>query len=75
MPQPEWVAGRLKPEPFLSRFIYGTFLKRSSSYMTTVMGVALVAGIGYEYIMNGIWNVNNKGKLWKDIKNNYQEDE
>ena len=27
-----------------------------------------IAGIGYDYAMDGVWNVVNKGKLWKDIK-------
>jgi hypothetical protein len=73
MPTPNWVAGRLREEPFLSRFLYGTVLKRSSTYMAAVMVVATTVGIGYDYAMDGVWNMVNKGKLWKDIKNNHDE--
>eukprot|EP00326_Haptolina_ericina_P026690 CAMPEP_0181192940 /NCGR_PEP_ID=MMETSP1096-20121128/13552_1 /TAXON_ID=156174 ORGANISM="Chrysochromulina ericina, Strain CCMP281" /NCGR_SAMPLE_ID=MMETSP1096 /ASSEMBLY_ACC=CAM_ASM_000453 /LENGTH=43 /DNA_ID= /DNA_START= /DNA_END= /DNA_ORIENTATION= len=43
--------------------------------MTTVIVFATGATIGYEYFMRAIWNFNNKGKLWKDIKDNYAEEE
>ena len=44
MVQPKWVTGRLQPEPFFSRFLYDTILKRSSTYMTAVMITATVTG-------------------------------
>lgn len=44
MPQPAWVTGRLAPEPALSRFVYNTIFKRSSTYMTAVMIVATATG-------------------------------
>ena len=44
MPTPNWVAGRLREEPFVSRFFYNTVLKRSSTYMTGVMVVATTVG-------------------------------
>ena len=75
MVQPSWVAGRLRPEPLLSRFFYNTFVKRSSSYMATVMVTATTVGICYEYSMEWIWRTANKGKLWNDIKMNYKEEE
>ena len=73
--QPAWVKGRLQPEPYWSRFFYGLVLKRSSTYMTAVISVAMFVGIGYDYAMEGVWASVNKGKLWKDIKDNYKEDE
>lgn len=113
MAQPAWVKGRLGSEPFLSRLFYGLIVKRSSTYMTFVMVTATGVGIGYDYFMDGIWNMVNKGvraaparhpfasarararhplasaragpdaavrratwqKLWKDIKDGYQEEE
>ena len=35
----------------------------------------LPTGIGYDYFMNAIWDSVNKGKLWKDIKDNYAEED
>ena len=32
------------------------------------------SGIGYDMFMNSLWRSWNKGKLWKDIKNNYKEE-
>ena len=32
------------------------------------------SGIGYDMFMNSLWCSWNKGKLWKDIKNNYKEE-
>ena len=75
MPQPSWVTGRLQPEPAASKFFYNLVLKRSSTYMTAVMIVATTVGIGFDYGMNFIWDSHNRGKLWKDIKDNYKEDE
>ena len=61
MPSPSWVQGRLQPEPAATRFIYNTFFKRASTYMGTVMVVATFGGIGYDYVMNYIWDSHNKG--------------
>ena len=68
MSQPAWVKGRLQTEPYLSRLFYNIVLKRSSTYMTVVMIVATTVGIGYDYGTDAVWNMVNKGKLWKDIK-------
>ena len=61
MVQPAWVKSRLQPEPAMSRWVYQTFFKRSSSYMATVIGFATVAGIGYDYAMNYFWDMCNRG--------------
>lgn len=61
MPQPAWVKGRLQPEPATSRWFYNTFLKRSSTYNASVITVALVVGIGYDYFMNAFWDSCNRG--------------
>lgn len=74
MPQASWITGRLSGESAASRFLYNTVLKRSSTYMTGVMVVATTVGIGYDMFMNSLWCSWNKGKLWKDIKNNYKEE-
>ena len=75
MPQPAWVKGRLAPEPFYSRFFYNTIVKRSSTYMMAVITTAMFVGIGYDYAMDSVWCTINKGKLWKDIKDSYKEEE
>ena len=71
MAVPAWVQSRVKPESPFSRFVYNTFFKRSSTYMTSVMVFATAAGIGYDYAMNAIWDWNNKGKQYKDIKDSF----
>eukprot|EP00310_Coccolithus_braarudii_P020225 CAMPEP_0183351520 /NCGR_PEP_ID=MMETSP0164_2-20130417/25468_1 /TAXON_ID=221442 /ORGANISM="Coccolithus pelagicus ssp braarudi, Strain PLY182g" /LENGTH=76 /DNA_ID=CAMNT_0025523721 /DNA_START=32 /DNA_END=265 /DNA_ORIENTATION=- len=73
MPIPTWIAGRLQPEPAASRMLYNTLFKHSSTYMATMMVTATVAGLGYDAIMNKLWNMNNKGKLWKDVKDKYAD--
>jgi len=75
MPQPAWVKTRLAPEPAASRYFYELFMKRSSSYMTTTMFVALFVGVGFDYAMNAYWESCNKGKLWHHIKDTYKEEE
>ena len=37
--------------------------------------VVRATGIGFDLVMNNIWNMKNKGKLWKDVKDLYGEDE
>ena len=59
MPAPEWVKGRLQPEPAVSKFIYNTFFKRSSSYMASIIVFSLGFGIAYDKIMNTVWDMNN----------------
>ena len=61
MSAPEWVKGRLQPEPAVSKFIYNTFFKRSSSYMASIIVFSLGFGIAYDKIMNTVWDMNNKG--------------
>ncbi|KAL1499422.1 hypothetical protein AB1Y20_011627 [Prymnesium parvum] len=75
MVQPAWVQGRLKPEPPFSRFIYNTFFKHASTYMATVISVAFVAGVTYDYAMTAFWESCNRGKLWKHIKDKYKAEE
>ena len=58
---PAWIRGRLRPEPATSRFVYNTFFKRGSTYMATVMVVAVFGGLAYDNVMNSIWDANNSG--------------
>uniref|UniRef100_A0A3B4WTD4 Complex III subunit 9 n=1 Tax=Seriola lalandi dorsalis TaxID=1841481 RepID=A0A3B4WTD4_SERLL len=48
---------------------------RHPTYMTTVMLTATFAGLAFDNVMNGLWDMNNRGKQWKDIKNNYAEED
>ncbi len=50
MPTPSWVVGRLRPEGSASRWFYNTFLKRSSTYMATVMVTATTVGAPLRHI-------------------------
>lgn len=61
MVQPAWIAGRLKPEPGFSRFLYKNFFGTASMYMTTVFATAWIAGMGFDSFTNSIWEANNKG--------------
>ena len=60
-PLPAWLKGRLQPEPAASRFIYNTFFKYSPTYMTTVMLTATFAGLAFDNVINGLWDMNNRG--------------
>merc|ERR1712087_507559 len=70
---PTWLAGRLQPEPATSRMLYNTLFKHSSTYMATLMITATAAGLGFDYVMNTAWEMNSKGKLWKDVKGKLAE--
>lgn len=59
--QPAWIAGRLKPEPGFSRFLYKNFFGTASMYMTTVFTTAWIAGLGFDAVTTSIWETNNKG--------------
>lgn len=61
MASPAWVTSRLVPQSTFSKTVYDVFFKRASSYMATVMVTATTVGIGYDYMMNFIWEKNNKG--------------
>eukprot|EP00307_Rebecca_sp_RCC1486_P006389 CAMPEP_0119414462 /NCGR_PEP_ID=MMETSP1335-20130426/6999_1 /TAXON_ID=259385 /ORGANISM="Chrysoculter rhomboideus, Strain RCC1486" /LENGTH=76 /DNA_ID=CAMNT_0007439343 /DNA_START=53 /DNA_END=283 /DNA_ORIENTATION=- len=72
---PQWKAGRLSKESEASKMIYNYFLKRNSAYVTTIFAVAIVGGIAFDKVMDTVWESSNKGKLWKDVKNNFGGDE
>ena len=65
--------GGRRPTP--SAHIFSLAVARTRSRARAARAAHARAGIGYDYAMNGVWNMMNKGKLWKDIKDNYAEEE
>lgn len=63
-----WKQGRLTKESEMSKTIYNLFIKRNSSYVSTIFAFAIVGGIAFDRITDSMWTAHNKGKLWKDFK-------
>lgn len=58
---PQWKLGRLSKESEFSKTFYNFFLKRNSSYVTTIFAVAVVGGIAFDKMMDSVWETSNKG--------------
>ncbi|KAI7907925.1 cytochrome b-c1 complex subunit 9 [Cokeromyces recurvatus] len=54
-----------------TRTIYNTFFKRNSMFITTIFVGAIAFEVGFDSITSKVWDNVNKGKQWKDIKDNY----
>jgi len=74
-PMPAWKAGRLTKESAASKAIYNWFIRRNSSYVTTIFAFAVVGGIAFDKAMDAVWAANNKGKFWPDIKDKFAGDD
>jgi len=55
--------------------IYNGVTKRTSTLVFTIAVGALLFERGFDAGADYIWETNNKGKLWKDIKHKYEEAE
>lgn len=51
--------------------IYNIFFKRSSTYFLTLVAGAFVFERFVDGLSDSIFDSINRGKQWKDIKNNY----
>ena len=53
--------------------IYNTVARRTSTFVLAVGVSAFAFERGFDTFSDWIWENNNKGKLWKDIKLKYEE--
>jgi len=49
--------------------------KRTSTFVLAICVGTLAFERGFDSLCDGIWENNNKGKLWKDIKHKYEKTE
>ncbi|RMY63518.1 hypothetical protein D0864_07044 [Hortaea werneckii] len=57
---------------FLSS-LYGSIVKRNTTFLATIFVGAFATEIAFETGANSIWDSINKGRQWKDIKQRYME--
>ncbi|KAI7287991.1 hypothetical protein KC345_g301 [Hortaea werneckii] len=57
---------------FLSS-LYGSIVKRNTTFLATIFVGAFATEIAFETGANSIWDQINKGRQWKDIKQRYME--
>ncbi|KAL1501449.1 hypothetical protein ABEB36_006766 [Hypothenemus hampei] len=57
----------------LSKTIYNTLFKRSSTFALTCVVSAFVFERGFNLGCDTFFETINKGKLWQDIKDNYTQ--
>ncbi|KAG8929958.1 hypothetical protein FRC03_001262 [Tulasnella sp. 419] len=56
-----------------STALYNTVFKRNSVFVPTVFLAAFGFGISFDLATTAVWDWNNKGKQWKDIRHKYIE--
>nr|ACO15373.1 Cytochrome b-c1 complex subunit 9 [Caligus clemensi] len=52
--------------------LYNAIFKRSSTFFLTIALGSIFAERGFDALTDYVWDTNNKGKLWKDIKHKYE---
>ncbi|NP_001161451.1 cytochrome b-c1 complex subunit 9 [Nasonia vitripennis] len=57
----------------LGTTFYNIFLKRSSTFMVTIIGSAFFFERTFDIAADQIFRSINKGKLWDDIKHKYEK--
>ncbi|KAK3329377.1 ubiquinol-cytochrome C reductase [Apodospora peruviana] len=55
------------PRPWL----YNTFFKKNYMMLGVVFAGAFGFEMWYNSVMDKIWETNNRGRLWKDIRHKY----
>merc|ERR1712182_193565 len=53
--------------------LYGSIVKRNTTFLATIFVGAFATEIAFETGANSIWDSINKGRQWKDIKQRYME--
>ncbi|OTA36062.1 hypothetical protein BTJ68_03565 [Hortaea werneckii EXF-2000] len=53
--------------------LYGSIVKRNTTFLATIFAGAFATEIAFETGANSIWDSINKGRQWKDIKQRYME--
>ncbi|KAH6853383.1 cytochrome b-c1 complex subunit 9 [Chaetomium sp. MPI-CAGE-AT-0009] len=53
--------------------IYNTLFRRNWTMLGVVFASAFAFELGYDNVMNKVWDNNNRGRQWKDIRHKYIE--
>jgi ubiquinol-cytochrome c reductase subunit 9 len=59
----------------LANTFYNAFVKRNSVFVSSIFVGAFAFGIGFDVGITSFWDRWNKGKQWKDIRDNYAQAE
>ncbi|KAI9137027.1 cytochrome b-c1 complex subunit 9 [Paraphysoderma sedebokerense] len=60
-------------EQGFNRRLYTTFFRRNTMFVGSIFVAAFAFEIAYDKVTDYIWDSNNKGKQWKDIKDKYAQ--
>ncbi|CAK9785738.1 unnamed protein product [Cutaneotrichosporon oleaginosum] len=58
-----------------SNAIYNVLFRRNSVMVPAVFASAFAFSLSYDTVTSAWWDKHNKGKLWKDIRHKYIEEE
>ncbi|KNE57316.1 hypothetical protein AMAG_03040 [Allomyces macrogynus ATCC 38327] len=58
-------------ETGLTRRVYNGLFRRNSVFVGAIFATAFTFEIFFDKFTDNIWDSRNKGKQWKDIKDNY----
>ncbi|KAI8878430.1 ubiquinol-cytochrome C reductase [Backusella circina FSU 941] len=61
------------PASGLTRTIYNGLFKKNSVFISSMFVGAIAFEMGYDTLSTKVWDSVNKGKQWKDIKDNYSQ--
>ncbi|KAL7894749.1 ubiquinol-cytochrome C reductase [Trichoderma sp. SZMC 28014] len=53
--------------------LYSTLFRKNYAMLATVFAAGFAWEIGFNSTMDKIWDSNNRGRQWKDIRNKYVE--
>ncbi|KAK4160953.1 cytochrome b-c1 complex subunit 9 [Cladorrhinum sp. PSN259] len=59
----------------MSATIYNALFRKNYSMLGLVFAGAFAFNMGYDTLMTKVWDSNNKGRQWKDIRHKYVEEE
>ncbi|KAL7936810.1 ubiquinol-cytochrome C reductase [Trichoderma chlorosporum] len=57
----------------LAQSLYSTLFRKNYTMLAAVFGAGFAWEIGFNATMNKIWDSNNRGRQWKDIRHKYVE--
>ncbi|KAK3309573.1 cytochrome b-c1 complex subunit 9 [Chaetomium strumarium] len=55
----------------VAKTIYDAFFRRNSVMLGVVFAGAFAFELGYDNMMNRVWDNINRGRQWKDIRHKY----
>ncbi|KAM0514618.1 hypothetical protein ACHAPE_006614 [Trichoderma viride] len=53
--------------------LYSTLFRKNYTMLATIFAAGFAWEIGFNSTMDKIWDSNNRGRQWKDIRNKYVE--